>query len=105
MKGNKIRVEAILMEARRNFAPDEPTIKKGDILFADYMEKWLDVIKGSVAVPTFSSYSTAIKKNIAPYFRKKGITLHELTANDIQECLSGSALLRSSITMPIFIRR
>lgn len=85
VKGNKKRAEAILMEARRNFAPDEPTINKGDILFADYMEKWLDVIKGSVAVPTFSSYSTAIKKNIAPYFRKKGITLQELTANDIQE--------------------
>ena len=85
VKGNKKRAEAILMEARRNFTPDEPTIKNGDILFADYMEKWLDVIKGSVAVPTFSSYSTAIKKNISPYFRKKGITLQELTANDIQE--------------------
>ena len=58
VKGHKKRAEAILMDARRNFNPEGPKVMNGDILFADYMEKWLDIIKSSVAVPTFASYST-----------------------------------------------
>ena len=71
--------------ARRNFNPEEPKVMNGDILFADYMEKWLDIIKSSVAVPTFASYSTTVKKIVAPYFREKEVTLKNLTAKDIQE--------------------
>ena len=85
VKGNKKRAEAILMDARRNFNPEEPKVMNGDILFADYMEKWLDIIKSSVAVPTFASYSTTIKRIVAPYFREKEVTLKNLTAKDIQE--------------------
>ena len=85
VKGNKKRAEAILMDARRNFNPEEPKVMNGDILFADYMEKWLDIIKSSVAVPTFASYSTTVKRVVAPYFREKEITLKNLTAKDIQE--------------------
>ena len=85
VKGNKKKAEAILMEARRNFNPEEPKIMNGDIMFADFMEQWLDIIKSSVAVPTFASYSTSVKRIIAPYFREKEITLKNLTAKDIQE--------------------
>ncbi len=85
VKGNKKKAEAILMEARRNFNPEEPKVMNGDIMFADFMEQWLDIIKSSVAVPTFASYSTSVKKIIAPYFREKEITLKNLTAKDIQE--------------------
>ena len=85
VKGNKKRAEAILMDARCNFNPEEPKVMNGDILFADYMEKWLDIIKSSVAVPTFASYSTTVKKIVAPYFREKEVTLKNLTAKDIQE--------------------
>ena len=63
------------MDARRNFNPEEPKVMNGDILFADYMEQWLDIIKRSVAVPTFASYSTTVKKIVAPYFREKEVTL------------------------------
>ena len=85
VKGNKKRAEAILMDARRNFNPEEPKVMNGDILFADYMEKWLGIIKSSVAVPTLASYSTTVKKIVAPYFREKEVTLKNLTAKDIQE--------------------
>jgi len=85
VKGNKKRAEAILMEARRNFVPETPKVMNGDILFADYMEQWLEVIKSSVSVPTYASYSNIVKKKISPYFRKKEITLRNLTAKDIQE--------------------
>ena len=85
VKGNKKRAEAILMDARRNFNPEEPKVMNGDILFADYMEKWLYIIKSSVAFPTYASYSTTVKKIVAPYFREKEVTLKNLTAKDIQE--------------------
>lgn len=85
IKGNKKKAEAILMETRHSFKPEEPVALQDDMLFADYMEKWLAVIKGSIAVPTFASYSSMVKKIIAPYFRTKKVTLKELTAKDIQE--------------------
>lgn len=85
IKGNKKRAEKLLMQERRNFVPEEPEIIKNDMLFADYMEKWLEIVKGSVAVPTFASYTSIVKKSVAPYFREKGITLNNLTAKDIQE--------------------
>ena len=85
IKGNKKKAEAVLMDARRNFVPETPKVMSGDIMFADFMEKWLEVIKSSVAVPTFASYSTSVKKIIAPYFREKEITLKNLTAKAIQE--------------------
>ena len=82
VKGNKKRAEAILMENRRSFTPDEP---KGDLLFADYMEKWLQVVKSSIAVPTYASYCQMVKNIISPYFRAKKTLLEELTASDIQD--------------------
>ena len=85
VKGNKKRAEAILMDARRNFNPEEPKVMSGDILFADYMEKWLSIIKSSIAVSTYASYSATVKKIVAPYFRQKGVTLKNLTAKDIQD--------------------
>ena len=85
LKGNKKRAEAILTEARQSFNPSVPNVKNGDILFADYMEKWLSIIKSSIAVPTYASYSEMIKSVIAPYFRERKITLRELKAQDIQD--------------------
>lgn len=84
VKGNKKRAEAILMEKRRSFKPEKPDEMDADMLFADFMEDWLKVIKNSVAVPTFASYSNMVKKIIVPYFRNKQVTLKELTAKDIQ---------------------
>ncbi len=89
VKGNKKRAEALLMEARRNFVPDEEETETDEktegILFADFMERWLEIIKSTVAISTYSSYSTNVNKIIVPYFREQGITLQELTALDIQD--------------------
>ena len=83
VKGNKKRAEAVLSEERRKFQPDEAI--GGDILFADFMEQWLIVIKSSIAVPTFASYTNMVKRVVSPYFRAKKITLKGLTAKDIQD--------------------
>ena len=81
IKGNKKRAEQMLMEERRKYA----NAKTGDdVLFADFMEQWLEIVKSTVSIPTYSSYVNAVKSIIAPYFRKKKILLRDLQAHDIQ---------------------
>lgn len=81
IKGNKKRAEQMLMEERRKYA----NVKAGDdVLFADFMEQWLEIVKSTVSLPTYSSYVNAVKSIIAPYFRKKKILLRDLQAHDIQ---------------------
>lgn len=84
VKGNKRRAEKILADIKRDFVPEEPKRIEANMLFSDYMESWLNIIKGSVAVPIYSSYSEIVNKNIIPYFRERKITLQGLTAKDIQ---------------------
>lgn len=81
IKGNKKRAEQMLMEERRKYA----NAKTGDdVLFADFIEQWLEIVKSTVSIPTYSSYVNAVKSIIAPYFRKKKILLRDLQAHDIQ---------------------
>ena len=85
IKGNKKRAEAILMDARRNFQEEAPLRMEAKTLFADFLEQWLEVIRDSIAVPTYASYSNLSNGVIIPYFRKYGTTLEDLAAKDIQQ--------------------
>ena len=85
IKGNKKRAEAILMDARRNFQEEAPERMEPKTLFADFLEQWLEVIRDSIAVPTYASYSNLSNGVIIPYFRKYGTTLEDLAAKDIQQ--------------------
>ncbi len=96
VKGNKKKAESMLAEIRREFtiptiaAETKPSVNKSsnemaNMLFADYMIYWLDIIKPNVAISTFTSYTLNVKSVIAPYFREKKITLGELQPKDIQE--------------------
>ena len=97
IKGNKRKADELLQQARLEFKPEaeEPkpeapaaavpvTVLTGDVLFADFMLSWLDVIKRSVSPVTFSSYSGMVKSITVPYFRKTGIRLSALKPRDIQ---------------------
>ena len=64
--------------------PSSKTTVASDILFADYMIKWLGIIKNSVEVDTYAGYVNNVKKRIAPYFRELGVTLKNVTALDIE---------------------
>lgn len=83
VKGNKKKAEKLLMETRKTFQPEEKPITD-DILFSEFMLRWLEVVKPTIAVTTYSSYSNMVKKVIVPYFKEKEITLTELKATDIQ---------------------
>ena len=81
VKRNKKKAEALLLERRRNFmvptAPAEIRLDD-DILFSDFMLKWLEVTKSSVQITTYASYQGMVERIIAPYFRKRGIKLVDL---------------------------
>ena len=83
VKGNKKRAEAILMELRHSYEVEfeKPESK---MLFSDFMQQWLHIVKPSVAVTTYASYSNMVNGVIAPYFKKKRIALADLKPVDIQ---------------------
>ena len=87
VKGNKKKAEAVLMELRRAFEIPDDNIAQddNDELFADYLERWLQVAKSTIAITTYSSYSGMLKAPIYPWFKTKGVTLKKLTAKHIQD--------------------
>lgn len=86
VKGNKKRAEEILLDLRRDFKPPQgPKAPEGEMLFSEYLESWLEIIKGSVAVSTYASYAAMATRIIAPYFKEKGVVLKDITAKNIQD--------------------
>ena len=83
IKGNKKKAEKLLMETRQSFVPDEKPLEN-DELFSNYMIKWLEIVKPTVATTTFASYSIIVKNVIVPYFKSSMVTLGGLKAIDIQ---------------------
>ena len=83
VKGNKKKTEKMLMEIRKTFEPECKPLRD-DTLFSDFMLYWLEIIKPTIAVTTYSSYSNMVKKVIVPYFKERGIRLNQLRATDIQ---------------------
>ena len=86
VKGNKKRAEDMLRTAKKEIeeqlksAPDT-----GTVLFADYLEQWLETTRKKVRITTFSGYQLSVQKAVGPWFRQRGILLSELTADDINE--------------------
>lgn len=86
VKGNKTRANDMLYEARKKKEQELALMPKAeDILFADFMEQWLDVIRPEIKITTFGGYQMNVRRAIAPWFRKRGILLRNLTAEDINE--------------------
>lgn len=82
VKGNKKRAEEMLAKTRREFVV--PNEDKDDLLFADYLILWLDMIRPNVVPNTYAGYSNNIKNTVAPFFRERGTTLAGLQTEDIQ---------------------
>lgn len=95
VKGNKKRAENFMMDVRRNFVPpnvqrieEREAMQKGDILFTDFLLKWLRVAKSTVKLTTYASYEMMATRIIIPYFETLNIKLKELTTEDIQDFYS-----------------
>ncbi len=53
--------------------------------FADYMVKWLNSVRPSIATATYQSYSIMMKARVIPYFTASGIQLGSLTPQHIED--------------------
>jgi len=89
IKGNKKRAEEMLYEVRKaqeaEVISNESKSNPDYMLFADLMEEWLESVRSEVKLTTFGGYQLNVQKAIVPYFRKKGIRLQDLTADDINK--------------------
>ena len=88
VKRNKKKAEALLLERRRNFmvptAPAEIRLDD-DILFSDFMLKWLEVTKKHCPnhdLCQLSGNGGACDRSL---FRKRNIKLVDLKATDLQD--------------------
>lgn len=85
-KGNKRKAQQELIRIRREFEiPPVAGELSPDLLFADYLDQWLDIVRTRVKPSTFGSYQSMVNSTIGPYFRQKGLTLRELEARHIQQ--------------------
>ena len=87
IKNNKKKAEIFLNEKRVEYAKlmTNKEDNQSEIMFADYMVEWLEMIKPSVEATTYSSYVYIIKKRIFPYFQQNPIKLTDLETHHIQK--------------------
>lgn len=98
VKGNEKKAEAFLMEQRKAFVvPDDDMPEpKQDELFADYLKRWLQIARSTIALPTYGSYEGMLRMPILPQFEQVGISLNCLSARHIQDF--SSAQLARGVT-------
>lgn len=86
IKGNKKKAENVLEIIRAKFQKEinNDNIENEDILFIDFIKKWLKIIKSSVEETTYCGYEKLINGKMTTYFQDKKITLQNIKAQDIQ---------------------
>ena len=85
-----VNVKSVIStEAAEDMSLDDfPKDQVQFLLFSDYLKKYVPLTlkrKKKIEATTYSAYVGNINNPIAPYFKEKGITLGELTAEDIQD--------------------
>ena len=87
VKGNKKKAENELENIKAKFQEEinSDNIDNENILFIDFMKKWLKIIKSSVEETTYCGYGKLINGRMTTYFQNKKITLQNIKAQDIQD--------------------
>lgn len=88
-KGNKRKAKEALTHICNTFEPPKVVEElRSDMLFSDYLKKWLEIVKVRVKIATYGSYQYLVESVVGPYFKKKGITLRGLEARHVQQFYS-----------------
>lgn len=90
VKGNKKRAEDLLIKERFELLDklNRSGISiKSEESFTRFLAEWLEIIKPTVEITTYSGYSLGVKNKIIPYFDKvyPGLKLTDLTPKMIQD--------------------
>lgn len=88
-KQNRKKAEQMKDQKLEEFKKTYSYVEKGsaDILFADFLEQWLERAKTNLQISTYATYQGQVEK-IAEYFRAKKITLLNLQPLDIADFYS-----------------
>ena len=85
VSGNLRKAEEMLQKYRAEFfTPTCVNSMHSDMLFTDYLSKWLEIVRIRIKPTTFASYKNVVEKKIIPYFVKFQRTLMDVKPADIQ---------------------
>ena len=89
---NKKQAQAKAEEIRQEFENElnstqsrKNNIVKTDVLFLDFLNEWLKIVKKTIEPSTYNSYEQIVNDRITKYFKKNKIKLVDIQAIDIQE--------------------
>ena len=92
VRGNKKQAQAKAEEIRQEFENKlnstqkrKNNIVKTDVLFLDFLNEWLKIVKKTIEPSTYNSYEQIVNDRITKYFTKNKIKLVDIQAIDIQE--------------------
>lgn len=83
VKGNKRKAEQLLRETLREYEQAPKTVKS-DVLFSDYIRRWLVNVQRKVDPVTYQGYEVLAKRQVLPYFDASGIKLQDVTTQVLQ---------------------
>ena len=82
-KGNKRKAEQMLREKLQQYELHNGRVES-EVLFADYICKWLTDARSKVDPVTFQGYEILVNSQIVPYFSEKQFRLREITVEILQ---------------------
>ena len=82
---NKRKAEQKRLELQREWEDKVSAPNYETILFSDYLKRWLEETKHTIADSTYWEYKKTINKIISPYFEGKKVYLTDLKTWHIQE--------------------
>lgn len=88
IRGNKRKAEIEFDKLKIQFQEDlnNTTLDTTeDMLFIDFMKKWVRIIKSSIEQTTYMGYGKLINGRMTDYFTNKDITVQNIKPKDIQE--------------------
>ena len=105
VKGNKKQAQAKLEEIRKQFQEEinSDHIDNEEILFIDYMKKWLKMIKASVEETTYNGYKGVVNgANMKEIQAWLGYTNYNTTANLYAHLDTSSVLSTGKVITNVF---
>ncbi len=80
---NKRRAEKLKEEVLQEW--QDKLLSGNELLFSEYLQEWLESIKGTIADSTYYEYCKTVTRIIVPWFADKRIALNDLKPYHIQD--------------------
>jgi integrase len=85
VRGNKKAAEAFKRKIIAEYESNEGGNQTENILFVDFIEKWLQAHKSQVDIITWQGYNNIVQSQIIPYFEPLHLDINNVSYNHIQD--------------------